>query len=77
MTAFAPSRCSRRLWLRRPWDEWFAALSGVVYVPFEVYELVARGGLLPWLALLVNAAVVAVVAVVAVPLARRYRGRPT
>lgn len=27
------------LWRRRRWAEWFAALSGAVYVPFEVREL--------------------------------------
>ena len=62
------------LWFRRPWAQWFAALSGAVYVPFEVYELATQGGLLPVAALLVN---LAVVAVVARPLARRYRARPT
>jgi uncharacterized membrane protein (DUF2068 family) len=27
------------LWFYRAWAEWFAALSGAVYLPFEVYEL--------------------------------------
>jgi len=30
------------LWRHRRWAEWFAALSGAIYVPFEVYELVQR-----------------------------------
>jgi uncharacterized membrane protein (DUF2068 family) len=27
------------LWHGRPWAEWFAALSGGIYVPVEIYEL--------------------------------------
>ena len=27
------------LWHGRRWAEWFAALSGAVYIPFELYEL--------------------------------------
>lgn len=27
------------LWGGRRWAEWFAAVSGGVYVPFEIYEL--------------------------------------
>jgi len=28
------------LWLGRSWAEWFAVLSGAIYVPFELYGLV-------------------------------------
>lgn len=27
------------LWRARPWAEWFAALSGGIYIPFEIREL--------------------------------------
>lgn len=27
------------LWFNRRWAEWFAALSGSIYLPFEIYEL--------------------------------------
>jgi len=27
------------LWLERRWAEWFAALSGAVYIPFEIVEM--------------------------------------
>jgi uncharacterized membrane protein (DUF2068 family) len=27
------------LWRNRPWAKWLAALSGAIYVPFELYEL--------------------------------------
>jgi len=46
------------LWLGRRWAEWFAAVSGAIYVPFELYELFHR---LTWLsagALAVNLLVV-------------------
>lgn len=47
------------LWYERRWAEWLAALSGGVYVPFELYEL-AQG--VNWLragALVVNLIIVA------------------
>lgn len=27
------------LWRARPWAEWFAALSGAIYIPFEIREI--------------------------------------
>jgi uncharacterized membrane protein (DUF2068 family) len=30
------------LWRERTWAEWFALISGALYVPFEAYELVRR-----------------------------------
>ena len=27
------------LWLRRQWAEWFGALTGGIYIPVEIYEL--------------------------------------
>ena len=30
------------LWQERRWADWFAALSGGFYIPFEVYEVVER-----------------------------------
>lgn len=47
------------LWHERPWAAWLAALSGGIYVPFELIEL-ARGP--SWLkasALVINLAIVA------------------
>lgn len=46
------------LWHARRWAEWFAALSGGIYIPFEVFELYER---VTWIgvgALVLNAAVV-------------------
>jgi uncharacterized membrane protein (DUF2068 family) len=28
------------LWFGRRWAEWFAALSGAIYIPFELYKVV-------------------------------------
>jgi uncharacterized membrane protein (DUF2068 family) len=36
------------LWLGRRWAEWFAAVSGGIYIPFEIYELLQR---VTWLAI--------------------------
>jgi uncharacterized membrane protein (DUF2068 family) len=47
------------LWLERKWAEWLAALSGAIYIPFEVLELWKRVTWLSLGALLLNTAVVA------------------
>ncbi len=47
------------LWHERRWAEWLAALSGGVYVPIELYELINRASWIKFGALLVNIAVVA------------------
>ena len=46
------------LWRERAWAEWLALISGGIYLPFEIYELMRR---LDWIRLgifLVNLAVV-------------------
>ena len=48
------------LWYARRWAEWFAALSGGVYVPFELFELRERVTWLSVGALVLNIAIVAV-----------------
>lgn len=40
---------ARGLWLEREWAEWFALLSGSMYLPWEVYELVHRQNALKWI----------------------------
>lgn len=47
------------LWFERRWAEWLAALSGGIYIPIEVYELMHR---VTWIragALVVNLIIVA------------------
>jgi len=46
------------LWRGRRWAEWFAAVSGMIYIPFELYELFQRIDLLSVCALAVNILVV-------------------
>ncbi len=46
------------LWLERRWAEWFALISGGLYIPVEVYELWHRA---TWIKLAVLAANLAVV----------------
>ncbi len=47
------------LWFARLWAEWFAALSGGVYVPFELYELTHSVTLLKGAMLVINLGIVA------------------
>jgi uncharacterized membrane protein (DUF2068 family) len=50
------------LWRARRWAEWLAALSGGVYVPIEIYEIVHRASWYKFVALVLNLAVVAYMA---------------
>ena len=47
------------LWRGRRWAEWIAALSGGIYVPVELYELIRHVTWIKIGALILNAAVVA------------------
>ena len=47
------------LWRMRAWAEWFAIISGCIYLPAELYELVARPTLIKAGVLVVNAFIVA------------------
>ena len=46
------------LWYARRWAEWFAALSGGIYVPFEIFELYQRVTWLSVGALALNSVIV-------------------
>jgi uncharacterized membrane protein (DUF2068 family) len=46
------------LWRARTWAEWFALISGALYVPFEAYELVRRTTPIHVAVLLINLAIV-------------------
>ncbi len=47
------------LWHGRRWAEWFAALSGGIYIPIEIYELFRHATWLKAAALVINVIVVA------------------
>ena len=46
------------LWGGRSWAEWFALISGALYVPFETYELVRRPTLVHLAVLVINLVIV-------------------
>ena len=46
------------LWLERAWAEWFALISGALYVPFEAYELWHRPTPIRATVLLINLGIV-------------------
>jgi len=47
------------LWRLRNWAEWFAILSGGVYLPLEMYELIKHATVVKALVLIVNSGIVA------------------
>lgn len=46
------------LWRGRRWAEWFAVVSGGIYIPFELYELFGGATWLSFGALLANISIV-------------------
>jgi uncharacterized membrane protein (DUF2068 family) len=46
------------LWLEKEWAEWFALLSGALYMPFEIYELVRHPTAFKWGVLGLNSLIV-------------------
>lgn len=50
------------LWRMRPWAEWFAVISGAVYVPIEIYRLWRHATFLGGVVLLINIFIVACIA---------------
>jgi uncharacterized membrane protein (DUF2068 family) len=53
------------LWYQRTWGEWLGALSGALYVPFELRHLLHRPSLAAAVVLLINLLVVAYLALLA------------
>tara|TARA_R110002050_G_scaffold9504_1_gene32948 strand:- start:90973 stop:91431 length:459 start_codon:yes stop_codon:yes gene_type:complete len=46
------------LWNGLAWTEWFALLSGAIYLPFEIYEVIAHMGSVSIIVLSINVAIV-------------------
>lgn len=46
------------LWLERVWAEWFAIISGSMYLPWEIYEVARRHTWIPWAVLTINLVIV-------------------
>jgi uncharacterized membrane protein (DUF2068 family) len=47
------------LWRGRAWAEWFALISGAIYLPLEIYELTRHATPIRWGVFLVNVLIVA------------------
>jgi uncharacterized membrane protein (DUF2068 family) len=58
------------LWQARRWAEWFAAVSGGIYIPFEIYEIFKGDTWFSAIALAINVLVVILMIKVL------YRARP-
>jgi len=46
------------LWNGLAWVEWFALLSGAVYIPFEVYEIIVNRGIFSFIVIMINIIIV-------------------
>ncbi len=58
------------LWTRRVWAEWFALLSGALYMPWEIVKIAERPNALHFGVLAVNLAIVAYMAFIRVQACR-------
>ncbi|AZL84538.1 DUF2127 domain-containing protein [Aliivibrio salmonicida] len=52
------------LWRAQVWTEWFALVSGAIYIPFELYEIIFRTSILSFGAFIINIIVVGYMAYV-------------
>jgi uncharacterized membrane protein (DUF2068 family) len=46
------------LWCNKRWTQWFALVSGAIYLPFELYEMINHFSVLSVIVLLINLAIV-------------------
>ena len=50
------------LWRQRAWAEWLAIVSGAMYLPFELVNLIRHPSRVHWAVLLINIAIVVYIA---------------
>ena len=50
------------LWLEKAWAEWFALISGCLYLPIEIYELARHATPIKWAVFATNLLIVAYLA---------------
>ena len=50
------------LWRQRVWAEWLAIISGAIYLPLELYNLIRRPSIAHWVILLINIVIVVYIA---------------
>ncbi|HEU4414511.1 MAG TPA: DUF2127 domain-containing protein [Candidatus Angelobacter sp.] len=65
------------LWLEKAWAEWFALISGALYVPIEIYEIVHRPTPVKWVVLVTNLLIVGYLAWLLQDSHRRRKQRET
>src|SRR4051812_18579314 len=65
------------LWHRRVWAEWFALLSGMLYIPLEVYEVLDRPTQFRFGILAINIVIVLYMVWIRVTAWRRSRVTPS
>jgi uncharacterized membrane protein (DUF2068 family) len=64
------------LWQDREWAEWFALLSGSMYLPWEIYSLLRHPHVIKWIVLSGNVAIVLYMLVLRVQAGKmRYQAR--
>jgi uncharacterized membrane protein (DUF2068 family) len=59
------------LWRARAWAEWFALISGTIYIPFEIHALLHHPNPIKWAILLINIGIVLYMAKLRMDAARR------
>jgi uncharacterized membrane protein (DUF2068 family) len=64
------------LWHARDWAEWFALLSGCLYLPWEIYELLRRATPIRWSLLLINLGIVLYMAYLRIEVTRKSKLAP-
>ena len=52
------------LWHAKVWAEWFALISGCLYLPLEIFELLKHANWFKWSVLVINLIVVIYIAVI-------------
>ncbi len=63
------------LWHAREWAEWFALLSGALYLPWEIYELLEKPTGIKWSVFLTNVGIVSYMLYLRVTAARVTEAR--
>src|SRR5438445_2248457 len=63
------------LWRARAWAEWFALISGTIYVPFEIHALMHHPNAIKWAILLINIGIVLYMAKLRMEAVRRRQRR--
>jgi uncharacterized membrane protein (DUF2068 family) len=63
------------LWYEREWAEWFALLSGAMYLPWEVLSIIRHSIPLKWVVLILNVLIVLYMLMLRLQAAARQRAK--